>query len=90
VRVIALVSDLPVFREYLRPGQDALMVQVNDAVALAAALTAVLDDRRLADSLRSAGRALCARFTWARSAAEHQKIYAQAGAWPKSSSPAPG
>ncbi len=80
-----VVSDLPVFREYLRPGRDALMVPVNDPVALAAALTAVLDDRRLADSLRSAGRALCARFTWARSAAEHQKIYAQAGAWPGSS-----
>ena len=75
-----VVSDLPVFREYLRPGRDALMVPVNDAVALAAALAAVLDDRRLADSLRSAGRALCARFTWARSAAEHQKIYAQLGA----------
>ena len=85
-----VVSDLPVFREYLRPGQDALMVPVNDAVALAAALTAVLDDRRLAGSLRSAGRAVCARFTWARSAAEHQKIYAQAGAGPGSSSPAPG
>ena len=75
-----VVSDLPVFREYLRPGRDALMVPVNDAVALAAALAAVLDDRRLADSLRSAGRALCARFTWARSAAEHQRIYAQVGA----------
>ena len=47
-----VVSDLPVFREYPRPGQDALMVPVNDAVALAAALTAVLDDRRLAGSLR--------------------------------------
>ena len=65
------------------------MVPVNDAIALAAALTAVLDDRRLADSLRSAGRELCARFTWARSAAEHQKIYAQAGARPDLFRPAP-
>ena len=85
-----VVSDLPVFREYLRPGRDALMVPVNNAVALAAALTAVLDDRQLAERLRSAGLALCARFTWTRSAAEHQKVYAQAGAWPRSSSPAPG
>ncbi|MGH3237850.1 MAG: MSMEG_0565 family glycosyltransferase, partial [Streptosporangiaceae bacterium] len=74
-----VTSDLPVFREYLRPGQDALMAPVNDAAALAAALAAVLDDRRLADGLRSAGRAVCARFTWASSAAEHQKIYAEAG-----------
>jgi glycosyltransferase-like protein len=85
-----VASDLPVFREYLRPGRDALMVPVNDAVALAAALTTVLDDRRLADRLRSAGRALCTRFTWARSAAEHQKIYAGAGSRPRSSHPVPG
>jgi hypothetical protein len=27
---------------------------------------------------RAVGRAVCARFTWASSAAEHQKIYAAA------------
>ena len=74
-----VASDLPVFREYLRPGRDALMVPVNDAAALATALATVLDDRPLAERLRSAGRAVCARFTWASSAAEHQKIYAMAG-----------
>jgi len=71
-----VTSDLPVFREYLRPGRDALMVPVDDAPALAAALAAVLDDQRLADELRSAGLAVCERFSWARSAAEHQAIYA--------------
>jgi len=73
-----VASDLPVFREYLRPGRDALMVPVNDAAALAAALATVLDDRPLAGRLRAAGRAVCARFTWAGSAAEHRKIYAMA------------
>ena len=72
-----VASDLPVFHEYLRPGQDALMVPVNDAGALATALGAVLDDRPLAARLRSAGRTVSARYTWARSAAEHQKIYAE-------------
>src|SRR5207253_971479 len=43
-----VASDLPVFREYLRPGQDALMVPVDDAAALAAALGTVLDDSALA------------------------------------------
>ena len=71
-----VASDLPVFREYLRPDEDALMVPVDDAAALAAALAAVLDDRRLAGRLRAAGRAVAARFTWASSAAEHQKVYA--------------
>ena len=71
-----VASDLPVFREYLRPGQDALMVPVDDAAARAAALAAVLDDRALADRLRAAGYQVCARFTWDRCAAEHQRIYA--------------
>jgi glycosyltransferase-like protein len=71
-----VASDLPVFREYLRPGRDALMVPVNDAAALAAALGMVLGDAALAGRLRAAGYQVCARFTWARCAAEHQRIYA--------------
>jgi glycosyltransferase involved in cell wall biosynthesis len=71
-----VASDLPVFREYLRPGQDALMVPVDDAAALTAALGAVLDDAALAGRLRTAGYQVCARFTWDRCAAEHQRIYA--------------
>lgn len=71
-----VASDLPVFREYLRPGRDALMVPVDDAGALAAALASVLDDEALAARLRAAGHAVSARFTWAASAAEHQGIYA--------------
>jgi glycosyltransferase involved in cell wall biosynthesis len=73
-----VASDLPVFREYLRSGHDALLVPVDDAAALAGALIAVLEDRALADRLRSAGRALGDRFTWARSADEHRRIYAGA------------
>ena len=71
-----VASDLPVFREFLSPGRDALLVPVDDAPALAAALAKVLDDPQLADRLRSAARATCERFSWARSAAEHQGIYA--------------
>jgi glycosyltransferase involved in cell wall biosynthesis len=71
-----VASDLPVFREYLQPGQDALMVPVDNAAALAAALGAVLDDAALAGRLRTAGYQVCARFTWDRCAAEHQRIYA--------------
>jgi glycosyltransferase involved in cell wall biosynthesis len=71
-----VASDLPVFREYLRPGQDALMVPVDDPAALAAALGEVLDDAALAGRLREAGYQVCARYTWDRCAAEHQRIYA--------------
>lgn len=74
-----VASDLAVFREYLRPGRDALLVPADDASALAAALAAVLDDRPLAGRLRSAGRKVAARYSWARSAAEHKAIYGTAG-----------
>jgi glycosyltransferase-like protein len=71
-----VASDLPVFREYLRPGRDALLVPPGDPQSLAAALTSVLDDPDLADRLRAAGRAVAARFPWAATAAEHQAVYA--------------
>ena len=67
-----VTSDLPVFREYLSPGRDALLVPVDDPSALAAALASVLDDPPLADRLRSAALAVCERFSWPRSAAEHR------------------
>ena len=35
-----------------------------------------LDDATLAGRLRTAGYQVCARFTWDRTAAEHQRIYA--------------
>jgi glycosyltransferase-like protein len=75
-----VAGDLPVFREYLQPGRDALLVPVGDAPALAAAIAAVLDDPALAARLRAAGLAVSRRYTWARSAAAHQAIYAEAGA----------
>jgi glycosyltransferase involved in cell wall biosynthesis len=70
-----VASDLPVFGEYLTAGHDALLVPVDDPAALATALAAVLDDPDLAASLREAALATAQRFTWARSAAEHQAIY---------------
>jgi glycosyltransferase-like protein len=74
-----VASDLPVFREFLSQGRDALLVPVDDPPALAAALGQVLDDPDLSAKLRVAALATCERFTWARSAAEHQAIYASLG-----------
>jgi glycosyltransferase involved in cell wall biosynthesis len=71
-----VTSDLPVFREFLTPGRDALMTPVNDPPALASALAKVLDDPDLAGRLSSAALLTAERFSWPRSAAEHQAIYA--------------
>ncbi|MGZ4783442.1 MAG: glycosyltransferase, partial [Oryzihumus sp.] len=46
-----VTSDLPVFREYLVSGRDALLVPVGDVDALADALLTVLTDDRLRAAL---------------------------------------
>jgi glycosyltransferase-like protein len=71
-----VTSDLPVFREYLEPGRDALLVPLRDVDGLAAALVAVLTDEMLRDRLAVAGRRLVQRFTWAESARRHLEVYA--------------
>ena len=71
-----VTSDLPVFREYLVAGRDALLVPVGDVDALADALTAVLTDDRLRGALVPAGHAVAQRFTWAASARRHLAVYA--------------
>jgi glycosyltransferase-like protein len=84
-----VTSDLPVFREFLSPGRDALMVPVGDPRALAGAIGQVLDDRGLAGRLRSAALVTAERFSWSRSAAEHLAIYASlAGQAPPPAAPA--
>jgi glycosyltransferase-like protein len=71
-----VTSDLPVFREYLVAGRDALLVPVGDVDALAGALLAVLADEGLRSGLADAGRAVTRRFTWDASARRHLEVYA--------------
>ncbi len=70
-----VTSDLPVFREYLVNGRDALLVGVGDVDSLASALHAAVTDHPLRDQLVASGRQVAARFTWAHSAARHLEIY---------------
>ncbi|GAA4515245.1 MULTISPECIES: MSMEG_0565 family glycosyltransferase [Nonomuraea] len=71
-----VTSDIPVFREWLVPGRDALLTPVGDAGALADALSAVLDDEALRARLRTAGLSLADRYTWTASARRHLELYA--------------
>jgi glycosyltransferase involved in cell wall biosynthesis len=74
--VPVVTSDLPVFREYLVPDRDALLVPVGDAEALASALRAALYDAHVRERLIAGGAAVARRFTWRRSAERHRELYA--------------
>ena len=71
----AVVSDLPVLREFLADGRDCRMAPVGDPAALAEALVEVMGDGALRARLVEEGRATAARFTWQRAAADHEAVY---------------
>lgn len=70
-----VTSDLPVFREYLVAGRDAILVETGDVGGLAAALLSTLEDADLRRALVRAGADVAARFTWEESAQQHLAIY---------------
>jgi glycosyltransferase involved in cell wall biosynthesis len=72
-----VTSDLPVFREYLVPDRDALLVPLGDVDGLAGALLSVLRDGDRQAALVRAGRAVADRFTWQESARRHMAVYAE-------------
>jgi phosphatidyl-myo-inositol alpha-mannosyltransferase len=59
-----VATDIPGYREVVRPDVEGLLVPPNDSGALAAALRRVLADRELAHRLRHAGRARAELFRW--------------------------
>jgi len=80
--VPAVTSDLPVCREYLVDGRDALLVPVGDVAALAAALRTALLDLGVRARLVAAGAGLAARYTWRASAERHRELYTTLGVRP--------
>jgi glycosyltransferase-like protein len=70
-----VASDLPVFREFLTDGRDALLPTADDPVALAEALERVMTDEALRGALVAGGRTIVPSYTWSASAARHAQIY---------------
>jgi glycosyltransferase-like protein len=70
-----VASDIPVFAEYLRDGENALLVPPGDPAALAGALHRLAGDPTLRQTLAAGGKPLLDRFTWAASARTHRDIY---------------
>ncbi|HEY7509576.1 MAG TPA: glycosyltransferase [Vicinamibacteria bacterium] len=59
-----VATDLPSTREFLRDGENALLVPAGDAPALAAAIRRVLEDHALAERLARAAWAAAPAFSW--------------------------
>lgn len=78
-RLPVIATDIPVFREYLTPGVDALLVPPADPVALAGAMRSLVDDGALRARLGAAGARVASRFTWEATAARHLALYAGIG-----------
>jgi glycosyltransferase-like protein len=74
--VPVVASDLPVFREYLVDGRDALLVPVGDVDGLVCALSSALFDDAVRRRLVAAGAEVVRRYTWRASAQRHLEIYA--------------
>lgn len=69
-------SDIAVLREYITPGESAVMTRVADPTSLAAGMRRVATDRALRDRLVRGGRAVVPAFSWERAAEEHVRLYA--------------
>jgi glycosyltransferase involved in cell wall biosynthesis len=78
-----VLTDLPVFAEYLHFGRDALAVPPGDEAALAAAIETAVRDDVVRGGLIEHGRDVATRFSWDETARQHEAIY-------RSLTPTPG
>lgn len=70
-----VATDIPVFREYLLAGRDALLVPPGRSASLAEAMRRMVDDGDLRARLRLAGAQVAGRFRWEDTARRHQSVY---------------
>lgn len=70
-----LASDIPVFREYLTPGDNAVLVDPASSTAIAAAMLQLAEQPSLCRRLIEAGLATANGFTWRRCAEAHERLY---------------
>ena len=70
-----VTSDIEVFHEFLTDGVDALMTVAGDSHSLAAGMRLVSEHPQLASRIATAGTAVIANYTWARTAGQHLDVY---------------
>jgi PEP-CTERM/exosortase A-associated glycosyltransferase len=74
---LLVASDVGGHRELIRDGETGVLFRAGDAAALAAAIHGLLDSPERWEKLRQAGRSFVEHErTWARSAANYRRVYA--------------
>ena len=72
-----VTSDIEVFHEFLVHGENAIMTEASNAESLAAGMTLLQNDASLAARLAAVGPSVAAQYSWANTAAQHLRIYAE-------------
>ncbi len=70
-----VTSDLPVFREYLNHGENALLSKVGDSADLAAALLRIASEPGLRTALRANAHRVLRHYTWEAAATRHRDLW---------------
>ena len=70
-----LTSDLPVFREYLRSEENALLVDPLNEAAIAAGMLRLAEDEEIRRRLAAAGPRTAQKFSWDATARAHVDCY---------------
>lgn len=76
-----VATDIDGYRAVVRNNQEGLLVEPKEPASLAAALTRVLEDQKLASRLGIAGRERARDFSWPIVAQRIVECYAEAGKW---------
>lgn len=71
----ALASDLPVFKEYITPDEDAVLANPLSETSIAEGLLRLAEDQQLRQRLAARGPALARCFSWETSAKAHLDFY---------------
>lgn len=72
-----VASDLPAFREILRDGENALLVEAGNPQALVAGITRVKSDPQLAERLARQAADDVREYTWARRAERLETLFGE-------------
>jgi glycosyltransferase-like protein len=74
-RIPVLASDIPVFREYLRPEENALLVDPCNEAAIAEGMERLAENDLLREQLAIEGIKTAEAFSWANTARAHVAFY---------------